>query len=942
MISQAYAKWTPVRLSGLPRPNGHVLQPKCACGGSAGLTGECDACKSKKLLGKPLQTKLRINEPGDQYEMEADRVAEQVMRMADGDSIGPLRQSVHVGSRGAVARMPILQRADESAGTAATEGEKPKEEGSRCPKWREDPQSISKRAGEFYARNHLTPPSQATVERIECEPPRSNGNYGCYVHFSDGLVLRVIVRETDIVVGTGPGPITTEHPPPATPLCFYEYSCPEDDLVLTVKKCQSSKPSGSSSPPAVAQRAAASGARGLMTAPPIVHEVLNSSGRPLDTATRAFFESRFGHDFGRVRVHTDERAGQSARNVNAHAYTVGHDIVFNAGKFSPATQEGQRLLAHELTHVVQQGGADACRVRQGNEIFNGATIPRLVTEGAAVRPAIQRKPVSQGVTEKRTFGADRRMRTWRRYARSLGKQDAARIRKRGTLSAEDREDVNAKLRFFEGDAKRAYIEEIKPVLVEVAEEIETLLTAEAEDESLTRRRRHTTRFFSKVKDHQLKEAYISRLQRYLDEGLEENKYWDLETIEQIVKERAPNAPWHEEARRNFLTQLRRQKFLQRSPWYQRHQLEALDVETKGWTNEERDLAQNLLMQWFELRNQGRASGEVKEHILRLVKEIYEQWLRAVDQQRLDWCKKHELSTLQKVRARARGEEPCVSWFADQNKPGPLRLLDIERYMRVVARKDDIVPKDAVFMWVREYRNRTNKQLLEEAEYVQKAMTIPAIGASWGLGRPPAFGMRPSAPARATPHALPPAPDQTQRMSMFSRKDWGRYVYKERKLGIVEGPDGAEGWYVRTGRGGPAGPGGPVAGDPARFHGVALVETINPQTKLPIAGKAPFEWMIKPKGGRAGELGSAEAQLNTNKSAWLKSEPLPAGGSDVNGTVLNGWLRDNGVKVGGGYKVGDEMVMLRPTKLASPPNDVDYVVQNGVVMQKIRVKIKEIP
>ena len=360
MISQAYAKWTPVRLSGLPRPNGHVLQPKCACGGSSGLTGVCDACKSKKLLGKPLQAKLQINEPGDQYELEADRVAEQVMQMADGVSIGSLGQSIHTGE-GMVGRMPILQRSEEGAGTA-TEGEKPKEEGSRCPKWREDQQSISKRAGEFYARNHLTPPSQAAVERIECEPPRSNGNYGCYVHFSDGLVLRVIVRETDIVVGTGPGPITTEHPPPATPLCFYEYSCPEDDLVLTVKKCQSSKPSGSSSPPAVAQRAAASDARGLMTAPPIVHEVLSSSGQPLDAATRAFFESRFGHDFGRVRVHTDERAEQSARNVNAHAYTVGHDIVFSTGKFSPATQEGQRLLAHELTHVVQQTGVKGTRI----------------------------------------------------------------------------------------------------------------------------------------------------------------------------------------------------------------------------------------------------------------------------------------------------------------------------------------------------------------------------------------------------------------------------------------------------------------------------------------------------------------------------------------------------------------------------------------------------
>jgi hypothetical protein len=391
MARQAHRDSYGTTISWMPPPRSNLLQRQCACGGSAGMTGECETCKGKKLLGKPLQRNLAISEPGDQYEQEADRVAEQVMRMEGGDSIEPLRQAIHT-HEGVVGRMPILQRAEEGAGTA-TEGEKPKEEGSRCPSWRGDPQSISKRAGEFYARNHLTPPSQATVERIECEPPRSNGNYGCYVHFSDGLVLRVIVRETDIVVGTGPGPITTEHPPPATPLCFYEYSCPEDDLVLTVKKCQSSKPSGSSSPPAVAQRAVASDARGLMTAPPIVHEVLSSSGQPLDAATRAFFESRFGHDFGRVRVHTDERAEQSARNVNAHAYTVGHDIVFSTGKFSPVTREGQRLLAHELTHVVQQTGIKGTGIDARAD--GSPAIPLATAHGGFV----QRQPA--GKTEAR-------------------------------------------------------------------------------------------------------------------------------------------------------------------------------------------------------------------------------------------------------------------------------------------------------------------------------------------------------------------------------------------------------------------------------------------------------------------------------------------------------------------------------------------------------------
>jgi hypothetical protein len=315
-----------------------------------------------------LQTKLKISEPGDSYEQEADRIAEQVMRMPERRTEVLIQRRVDGAS---IARMPILQRTETGEGKSATEGDKPKEEGSRCPSWRGDPQSISKRAGEFYARNHLTPPSQATVERIECEPPLPEGNYGCYVHFSDGLVLRVIVRETDIVVGTGPGPITTEHPPPATPLCFYEYSCPEGDLVLTVKKCQSAKPSRSSSPPAVAQRAAVSGAQVSMTAPPIVHDVLNSPGQPLDAATRAFFEPRFGHDFSKVRVHSGSMAEQSARDLNAHAYTVGHDIVFGPGRYAPETAEGRRLLTHELVHVAQQSRSSADSMIQRRLIARG-------------------------------------------------------------------------------------------------------------------------------------------------------------------------------------------------------------------------------------------------------------------------------------------------------------------------------------------------------------------------------------------------------------------------------------------------------------------------------------------------------------------------------------------------------------------------------------------
>jgi Domain of unknown function (DUF4157)/DNA/RNA non-specific endonuclease len=93
-----------------------------------------------------------------------------------------------------------------------------------------------------------------------------------------------------------------------------------------------------------------------MVAPPSVEQTLNSPGRPLDLTLRRAMERRFGHDFSRVRVHSGTVAAQSAREVKAHAYTVGQDIVFGAGQYAPDTLPGRKLLAHELTHVVQQEG----------------------------------------------------------------------------------------------------------------------------------------------------------------------------------------------------------------------------------------------------------------------------------------------------------------------------------------------------------------------------------------------------------------------------------------------------------------------------------------------------------------------------------------------------------------------------------------------------------
>jgi hypothetical protein len=178
-----------------------ILQRKCTCGGTPGPTGECEECLKKRLA---LQTKLKVNEPGDIYEQEADRIADQILST-------PARHAVR------------------------------------------------------------------------------------------------------------------------------------------------------DAPPRIQRFSAQSG--GQLHAPPSVFHALNSPGRPLEPALRRDMEQRFGYDFSRVRVHSGAVAEQSARDVNAQAYTVGYNIVFGAGRYAPETHHGRRLLAHELTHCIQQNSRpDATRI----------------------------------------------------------------------------------------------------------------------------------------------------------------------------------------------------------------------------------------------------------------------------------------------------------------------------------------------------------------------------------------------------------------------------------------------------------------------------------------------------------------------------------------------------------------------------------------------------
>jgi hypothetical protein len=148
------------------------------------------------------------------------------------------------------------------------------------------------------------------------------------------------------------------------------------------------------------RRAAINAAPVPEEAPPIVHQVLSSPGRPLEAETRALMETRFGYDFSGVRVHADSEAAESARAVNALAYTVGNDLVFSANRYAPHLPGGQRLLAHELTHVMQQQDSTSHASAQRDLRISHPT-DTSEREAEAVSGLLERVPVTLGVPVQR-------------------------------------------------------------------------------------------------------------------------------------------------------------------------------------------------------------------------------------------------------------------------------------------------------------------------------------------------------------------------------------------------------------------------------------------------------------------------------------------------------------------------------------------------------------
>jgi hypothetical protein len=428
-----------------------MLQRKCACGGASGLMGHCSACEKKKLLGQPLQAKLRINAPDDPFEQEADRVADEVMKTPD---VSPGRRAMVATARSrefsisapnVVPSVVIQHKSAESK--KAADRSIPDQKNQKAEL--EFHSALHFNRG-FKGFNPTSEPEEGGYGIIwwsvwntgwQTAPEHTNRLTVYHADLCSGCrhdkdeMFRSEIPGESIVTGMEPGQSDYENGVIVGPFSAGRYDAyveldvgnqvdeiNEDNnrafMVFNVRP--SREPD--SVPEATVQRKKSSRLAPVVEPDPdspITGQ--NHGGRPLDAATREFFSACFGHDFGNVRVHADAEAAESARAVNALAYTVGRDVVFAAGQYAPHTRAGRQLLAHELTHVVQQSGAPRIpqeAAEQGDpavqnvQTLRSVQIVQNVRTHAGVAAAsphvdlghgansglIQRQPISEGPT----------------------------------------------------------------------------------------------------------------------------------------------------------------------------------------------------------------------------------------------------------------------------------------------------------------------------------------------------------------------------------------------------------------------------------------------------------------------------------------------------------------------------------------------------------------
>jgi hypothetical protein len=177
-----------------------------------------------------------------------------------------------------------------------------------------------------------------------------------------------------------------------------------------------------------------------ITPSPGVHETINSRGHPLDAGTKNFMESRFGYDFNNVQIHNDSLAHQSSKDINAKAYTSGNHIAFATGQYKPDTFEGRHLLAHELTHLVQQAGYDTIQRKTYLE-------QEEISDAQIVDPEVRTKEVLINVF------ANSKSRLYKYYDKNLSKAFSVSIDEVSTFAYKYRQYLKRRKVSFDPSVK---------------------------------------------------------------------------------------------------------------------------------------------------------------------------------------------------------------------------------------------------------------------------------------------------------------------------------------------------------------------------------------------------------------------------------------------------------------------------------------------------------
>jgi hypothetical protein len=417
---QAQVK-TPARPSFTPLRTG-LLQRKCACGGTPGRSGECEECREKRLnvqrraaheaesaivdralhalpTSTPslaynfatvpvytpspirIQTKFGVNQPGDTYEQEADRVSEYVLR-AEARAASDRNEPPRLSS----AQTRVQRQEADEAPSGPTETTEPP---APAPETVPEPASPAETPtagllvedeatelgpGQMNKSEFLDGLRAAVCAAADAELAAvGRSTEGCpYIEYWIGYygtrsgdyierAIRKYAPETAGVTTAGDYiPLITER------IRHGVMTWATTGQITGVPEELASLAPGAGGLLAGAASAASgvvSGMGGLLfkardggprDADPQAIQAQLRSGSPLDSGIRARMESAFGHDFSRVRVHTDGQAANLSSTVNARAFTIGSDIAFGAGEYQPGTLIGDALIAHELAHVVQQ------------------------------------------------------------------------------------------------------------------------------------------------------------------------------------------------------------------------------------------------------------------------------------------------------------------------------------------------------------------------------------------------------------------------------------------------------------------------------------------------------------------------------------------------------------------------------------------------------------